>query len=96
MNKLEQFLASYRNDTTWGDKTAEEALQSAIDKTWPLRPDYARAELYTRLVEQWDQYVGTGRRIFTNQTINEWEYWYVRFTPVEPGESTLDEEKADA
>lgn len=93
MNHLDRFLASYRNDTVWGDKDPGEAVRAAIENVWPLRPDYAKAELYARMMERWDNYPsGVPRKVFVQQTIRGWEYWYVRSTPpVEvPKESVAD------
>jgi hypothetical protein len=64
--------------------TEEEALQAAIDETYTMRPDWARADLYAKLAENWADYFGIGRKIYVRSTVASWEHWYVhRATPPE-------------
>lgn len=73
-------IASVSSHTRWGGVSDPgPAVQSAIDSVFATSPDYARAELYARLMEKWDEYkMGVPRRIFVTRTITDWMSWYVR------------------
>lgn len=55
-----------------------EALQAAIDETYGMRPDWARADLYAKLMENWNDYAGIALKIHVRHQLLEWEGWYVR------------------
>lgn len=55
-----------------------EALQAAIDEVYTMRPDWARADLYAKLMENWNDYVGIALKIHVRHQLMAWENWYVR------------------
>lgn len=78
--KAEMLIASHRSQTVWGNCDDEgAAIQNAINAVFPYSPEWARAELYCRLMERWSEYSsGVPRRIFVVSVVREWAYWYAR------------------
>jgi hypothetical protein len=78
VTKVNRFILSYSHKIKHVTSDYEEALRLAIDDIFPMRPDYARADLFARLAEKWQEYNGTGRRIFVTRTFRSWDAWYIR------------------
>lgn len=55
-HKTALLIKSYENKVAWGGRDHEESLIAAVDAAFPELPDEARAELYTRIEEQWEGY----------------------------------------
>ena len=83
--KVDRFLSNVRCALVWGNKETQEAIRDTIDGLYPYRPDYAKADLFARLVEEWDNYpAGIPRRIFVKRVLADWEYWYISTPSREP------------
>lgn len=81
--QAEHILRSYNNRVAWGEDTDREAaLQDAINSAYPMRTDEEKADLYAKLMENWDEYpAGTGRLLYVVSTITKWNNYYLYSNP---------------
>lgn len=74
--KLESFLLSYNNSVGFGGNSRDESIHRAVDHAFPELKEVEKADLYSRIVEGFDEYDTTrmiSRRMWLGPLLRNWQ-----------------------